>query len=838
MRNHRNHRGLVVFVLGLVLVLGCGRTEKPPAERQSAEAAVDSGQSDSPSVSKPAPGRRSKDGPSAEKILQKMVKAYKYTPSYSDAGRVRMAFEADGQLRKGQWDFTAALVRPNKLRLQCNQGEIVCDGKTFYGRSASLPRLVLRQPAPSVLGPETLLGDVVLSDSMAQGPSRVYSWLPVQMVLLLADDPLKTLLYQATETQSLRPGKIGDYDCYRVGVSRPDGKGVFWIDRKTFALRRFEYPVELLRVEMGLAADAELALVADFTGAQLGGRVDPETFGFEMPRGAKVVSELVPASIALLGNREPDFFFVGLDNKPLTRNLLADKIAVMTFWATSCRPCRETLPEVQRLYENYKDNDKVRFLAVSIDDPRVPNADVEKVAGQLGLSIPVYRDSQRHADSALAVTGVPTTIILGPKGVVQAYQRGGGPMVLAQTVKAVKTLLDGKDVFPEQRGAFDRMVAQNQQFFDEMIRRDVFVNPTILQEEILQSSLAEKSKPKVMKLDALWTCREIEMPGNLLPLVDSRGQARLLVINAGREIVELDARGAVAARHELALPPEEYIAFLRLGVGADGRRRYVGQMPGMQQFHVFDENWKRLLSFPADAHKFPHAGIGDVQIADLDGDGTVEICVGYRDVVGVKGVSLTGDVLWSQRTFANIFKMAAGGPEADGRRRLFCTNDQVSLVALDGQGKVVGKLDLGGQLLYWIAAADLDRDGRTEMCGLAAPKLSENRAIGLTPDGQLAWNYELPKGLPGLFVELVLPAWLRADRSGQWLLVGADGSLHVVSAEGKPIDRFNYGELIVGVASVELDGKSTLLVSTRGKVEAWSVTWPGDAAHPKTGPRP
>ena len=37
MRNHRNHRGLVIFVLGLALVLGCGKTEKPPAERQSAQ---------------------------------------------------------------------------------------------------------------------------------------------------------------------------------------------------------------------------------------------------------------------------------------------------------------------------------------------------------------------------------------------------------------------------------------------------------------------------------------------------------------------------------------------------------------------------------------------------------------------------------------------------------------------------------------------------------------------------------------------------------------------------------------------------------------------------------
>ncbi|MBN2216260.1 MAG: hypothetical protein JW719_02675, partial [Pirellulales bacterium] len=269
--------------------------------------------------------------------------------------------------------------------------------------------------------------------------------------------------------------------------------------------------------------------------------------------------------------------------------------------------------------------------------------------------------------------------------------------------------------------------------------------------------------------------------------------------------------------------------FLHTGQTADGLWRFVGFAPGRQQVHLFDENWKRLWSFPSDGQKNPHAGIGDVRLADLDGESDPEICIGYRGLVGVKAVSIAGKPLWSQRSLADVFKMAVGAPGKDQRDLLFATNDQCTLALLDGQGKVAGRLEVPGRLLYWIAAADLDADGQTELCGLSADLEGNNLALGMTPDGQLQWKHDLPRGLPGPMVELAVPAWLRSEGPGQWVLLGADASLHVVSAQGEPIDRFNYGEPIMGVAFAQLGGKPALILSTRGKVEALTVSWPDNA---------
>ncbi|HBO42471.1 MAG TPA: hypothetical protein DD670_00735, partial [Planctomycetaceae bacterium] len=243
------HQTLLLLVVGLAVVVGCGKTERPAGEpkpdaKQTASNPDDARQPASktdPSAKTP-PTATAETGISPEQILQEMARVYKYAPTYSDAGRIRMTLEAEGQPREMEQHAIAAMVRPNQMRLHCNEGNLICDGKTLRGFSAMLPGVVLEQPAPPILGIDTLLGDVVLANALADGPTQTYTWLPIQVVLLLADDSLKTLLFNAEPPLLLEPAKIDVYDCHRIAITRPDGRSVFWIDQKTHALRRFEYP--------------------------------------------------------------------------------------------------------------------------------------------------------------------------------------------------------------------------------------------------------------------------------------------------------------------------------------------------------------------------------------------------------------------------------------------------------------------------------------------------------------------------------------------------------------------------------------------------------------------
>ena len=58
------------------------------------------------------------------------------------------------------------------------------------------------------------------------------------------------------------------------------------------------------------------------------------------------------------------------------------------------------------------------------------------------------------------------------------------------------------------------------------------------------------------------------------------------------------------------------------------------------------------------------------------------------------------------------------------------------------------------------------------------------------------------------------------NRLLELLIAGADGSVHIVGLDGKPIDSFATGEAIRGLALATLDGRPALLVSDAKSVTA------------------
>ncbi|MBN2024802.1 MAG: redoxin domain-containing protein [Pirellulales bacterium] len=804
----------------VVFLFGCGSGDK---------SSDDPGAAVAPSSSASAQGAAA-DAPNAQAILRDMVKAYREAPGYEDEGRVILGLEIDGKPGEDKADYRVALARPGKLRVQAYQGAVVCDGQTLFGFSASAPQRVLRRPAPQPLTIPSIFSEAILADSMAQGPTADYFWVPAQVVLLLADDPLKTLLHRAARVELLDPGTVEGRTCHRVQVSRPEGKSVFWIDQQSHVLRRIVYPTELLTDIDGTGRAKIVSLVVELANAQLAAPTDPKAFVFEVPKDAEVSDVLVPHELAGLGKPSPDFFFDGLDGKPITRTSLAGKVVVIDFWATWCQPCRQWLPELQKVYERFQNNPQVAFLAVSVDAADVPNGELAKALDGMGVRMSVYRDSREFAAKAFHVLGIPTTIVLDAKGNVQSFDTGGRPTLGGELANWIDRLLAGKDVFPDKQRALEIRKADYQRIFEHMVNTGLYISPLDVIQELPPSGVAEKTAPKRLQIAPAWKCAELTLAGDVLCVESKDGPPRIYVIDGGRAVAELDpASGKVLRREQVRPADAEPILFLRTNVGADGKRLFVGSGRGAQQFHVFDENLRPLWSLPPDAERNRHAGVGDVQVGDLDADGRLEACVGYLGLVGVKCFRLDAaapaDAVWSQRAVANVCKLALEGPDATGKRRVLCANEQTSLVAIDSAGQLASKISLDGRLLYWIATADVDGRGGHEMCGLCAPELGRNVALGMDAAGNLLWSHDLPDGLQQ---SSNLVGALRLDPEGpaHWLLVGPDGSLHVVSASGQPVDQFNYGSPIHGMATTRSAQGPVLIITSPTGVEALRIQGP------------
>jgi hypothetical protein len=307
---------------------------------------------------------------------------------------------------------------------------------------------------------------------------------------------------------------------------------------------------------------------------------------------------------------------------------------------------------------------------------------------------------------------------------------------------------------------------------------------------------------------------------------DSGGAAKIVVLDSWKSVLEIDPDGKIiGAPHALDLPKEEAATLIRTALGPGGKRYYAISGNVQQQVHLFDEQWKRLVSFPEGTDQNPHKGIADVQLGDLDGDGTLKMYVSYFGDVGVQCVSLDGKRLWTSRSAAtalsNVSRIALFGASPQDRRGLLCTDDSGSLIALDAQGKRMGALTVPNRMVWWIVSADLGGARKPNLAGLYLAEVGG--AVGIGPKGEELWSYPLPKGEHQWPIEKILTGNLFAEGPGQWILPGADGSIHILSADGKPLDSFNYGEGLTGLATMVIGGRPALVVSTPKLVEAWRV---------------
>lgn len=135
-----------------------------------------------------------------------------------------------------------------------------------------------------------------------------------------------------------------------------------------------------------------------------------------------------------VSDRTPAPDFTLTDNYGVEHKLsdYKGKVVFLNFWATWCPPCRQEMPDIQEIYEEYGENaDDLVILSVANpkteDNPNNNDKTIEEVSQFMkdnGYTFPALMDTTGDVLLQYYITAFPTTFMIDREGRVIGYANG------------------------------------------------------------------------------------------------------------------------------------------------------------------------------------------------------------------------------------------------------------------------------------------------------------------------------------------------------------------------------------------------------------------------------
>lgn len=135
-----------------------------------------------------------------------------------------------------------------------------------------------------------------------------------------------------------------------------------------------------------------------------------------------------------LSEGNPGDFYIKAGDRVDTLSGLKGKKVFINFWNTWCPPCKEEMPDLNRLY--LANRNKVEFIFINIAAQENSVEDIKDYLENEKLKIPVYLDKDASVARAYGVRSIPSTVVIGSGGEVEYASPGG--LSYEQAAKLIK----------------------------------------------------------------------------------------------------------------------------------------------------------------------------------------------------------------------------------------------------------------------------------------------------------------------------------------------------------------------------------------------------------------
>ncbi|MEM9695271.1 MAG: TlpA disulfide reductase family protein [Myxococcota bacterium] len=141
------------------------------------------------------------------------------------------------------------------------------------------------------------------------------------------------------------------------------------------------------------------------------------------------------------GATAPSFTLETLDGDSVSlSDYQGDKVVLIDFWATTCKPCLAEMPELVELYERKK-AEGLEVLAISADGPETLS-NVQATVKRLDMSFPILLDTETEVMDRYNPKGeLPFTVVINRRGEIimkrASFQAGD-----TQAIKTLEAAVD------------------------------------------------------------------------------------------------------------------------------------------------------------------------------------------------------------------------------------------------------------------------------------------------------------------------------------------------------------------------------------------------------------
>jgi peroxiredoxin len=142
-------------------------------------------------------------------------------------------------------------------------------------------------------------------------------------------------------------------------------------------------------------------------------------------RGALLLAAALAGAAAHAAQETPapDFTLKSRSGENVKLSELRGQVVLINFWASWCGPCRQEMPLLDQIYQQYGALG-FTLLGVNVEQD---TADAERMLKDTPVTFPILFDAENRVSRLYDVTAMPSTVLVDRDGKVRFVHRGYQP---------------------------------------------------------------------------------------------------------------------------------------------------------------------------------------------------------------------------------------------------------------------------------------------------------------------------------------------------------------------------------------------------------------------------